>query len=69
MLTIPLKTKGKKKKQQQGEPPATKEILHDVNGEAPAGSVTAIMGPTGAFVCLLCVYGLGWWTAPSRRRN
>lgn len=28
--------------------PTTKQILHNVGGEAPAGAVTAIMGPTGA---------------------
>lgn len=38
-LSIPLKGKKNKGK--------TKEILHQVSGTAPAGRVTAIMGPTG----------------------
>ncbi|EWM22207.1 abc transporter g family member 7 [Nannochloropsis gaditana] len=39
-LSIPLKGKKNKGK--------TKEILHQVSGTAPAGRVTAIMGPTGS---------------------
>ena len=46
-LSIPLK--GKKNKGQ------SKEILHQVSGLAPAGQVTAIMGPTGKKA------GVGGW--------
>lgn len=54
-LTIPLKKDKNKKKRGRGSSsgdsePQTKKILHNVAGEAPAGAVTAIMGPTGACV-------------------
>lgn len=49
-LTIPLKAKKKRGlSKEAAAAPTSKVILDGVGGEAPAGAVTAIMGPTGEF--------------------
>ncbi len=47
-LTIPLKAKKRGRGGAGKKGPTSKEILRGVGGEANAGEVCAIMGPTGA---------------------